>query len=116
MEKNLKQLANMLELECLTGKENLDRVPHGAYSSDLLSDVMGNAQKDMLWITTQSHKNIVAVASLKELSAIIIVNGRKVGEEVLEAAESEGVVILFSEIPAFETAGKLYNYLHDIAK
>ena len=112
MEKNLKQLANMLELECLTGKENLDRVPHGAYSSDLLSDVMGNAQKDML----QSHKNIVAVASLKELSAIIIVNGRKVGEEVLEAAESEGVVILFSEIPAFETAGKLYNYLHDIEK
>jgi len=41
------------------------------YVSDLLSDVMANANENMAWITIQTHKNIVAIASLKELACII---------------------------------------------
>ena len=47
----------------------------GAYVSYLLSDVMGRAKEGQIWITLQTHINVVAIASLKELSAIIIVNG-----------------------------------------
>lgn len=112
MEKpNLKQLIEDLKFECLSGEALLDRVPQSAYVSDLLSDVMGKAQADMMWVTSQVHKNIVAVASLKELSAIVIVNERPIEKELLEQAENEEVVILSSNLRAFETAGKLYNYL-----
>lgn len=114
MEKNLKFLVDELGLECKAGEGSLDRIPKGVYVSDLLSDVIGKAQEDMLWITSQAHRNIVAVASLKELSAIIVVNGREIEKDVLESAESEGVVVLSSEMPAFETAGILYCYLYDI--
>ncbi len=114
MKKNLKQLIDKLGLECMSGKELLDREADDAYVSDLLSDVMGKTTENMLWVTSQAHKNIVAVASLKELSAIIIVNERKVEKDVLESAESEGVVILTSKLATFETVGKLYNFLHDI--
>jgi serine kinase of HPr protein (carbohydrate metabolism regulator) len=54
----------------------------------------------------------VAVASLKELSAIIVVNEREIDDEVVKHADEEGVVILSSHLPAFETAGKLYIYLN----
>lgn len=114
MEKNLKQLVSELGLKCTAGEELLNRVPKGAYVSDLLSDVMGKAQENMLWITSQAHRNIIAVASLKELSAIIVVNGRDVEDDVLESAKTEGVVLLSSEMPSFETAGKLYCYLYEI--
>jgi DRTGG domain. len=114
MKPNLKQLIEALNFECLSGKTLLDKIPQSAYASDLLSDVMGKAQAGMLWVTSQVHKNIVAVASLKELSAIIVVNERKVDPEVIEHAESEGVVILASGMPAFETAGMLYERLKNI--
>ncbi|WP_298649698.1 serine kinase [uncultured Proteiniphilum sp.] len=108
---SLNKLKEELRYECLSGKEWLGTTADGAYVSDLLSDVMGKAQPGMLWITSQVHRNIVAVASLKELSAIIVINERKVDQEVLEQADSEGVVILASGKPAFETAGELYRYL-----
>ncbi|CEA17119.1 MAG TPA: serine kinase [Fermentimonas caenicola] len=114
MVKDLKYLVNKLGLECKASKNLLSRVPKGAYVSDLLSEVMGKAREDMIWITSQAHRNIIAVASLKELSAIIIVNERGVEMDVLESAESEGVVVLYSSLPAFETAGKLYCSLYDI--
>lgn len=114
MQKNLKQLIEELNFECLSGKAYLDRTPKWAYSSDLLSDVMGKAEPGMLWVTSQVHKNIVAVASLIELSAIIVVNERKVNPEVLSHAEEEEVVIIASFMPAFQTVGLLYNYLREI--
>ena len=112
METNLKKLVGDLNFECLSGKALLDRKVQSAYASDLLSDVMGKAQADALWITSQVHKNIVAVASLKDLSAIVVVNERNIDADVLEHAGEEGVVILASGMPAFETAGKLYEYLN----
>ena len=107
----LKQLVEDLNFNVLTAEKQLDVVPESAYVSDLLSDVMGKAQADMLWITSQVHKNIVAVASLKDLSAIVIVNERQVDAEVIEHANEENVTIIVSEKPMFETAGLIYNYL-----
>ena len=109
--KNLKKLIEELEFKCVTGVNLLDKEPKWAYVSDLLSDVMGKAQPQMIWVTSQIHKNIVAVASLIDLSAIVIVNERKPDEDMLKLAEEEGVVVLTSDKPAFETAGMLYRYL-----
>ncbi|MDR0422153.1 MAG: serine kinase [Proteiniphilum sp.] len=111
MKISLNNLKEKLNCTCLSGENRLDRIADGAYVSDLLSDVMGKAQPGMLWVTSQVHKNIVAVASLKELSAIIVVNERKVDREVLEQAESEEIVILASGKPTFETAGELYRII-----
>jgi hypothetical protein len=80
----------------------------GAYSGDLLSDVMANSEAGDVWITMQIHVNIVAVAVLNELAAIILVQGRQPAEETLKKAAEEKVPILVSTLPAFETAGRLF--------
>lgn len=72
---------------------------------------MGNANEGEVWITIQVHKNIVAVAALKELAAIVLVKGLKATDEALETANEQGIPILQTEEPAFEIAGKLYNSL-----
>lgn len=111
MKNNLQTLIDVLGFKCVAGKSLLlEKEPKSAYVSDLLSDVMGKAQPKMLWITSQIHKNIVAVASLIDLSAIVIVNERKPDEDMLKLAEKEGVVVLTSDKPAFETAGMLYEF------
>lgn len=81
----------------------------GGYVSDLLSDVMGRAEAGSLWVTVQSHQNIVAVAALADLAGIIIVNGIQPDEAVVDKARQQGVAILGTKSDAFNTVGKLYS-------
>lgn len=105
----LKELVEALSLEVRTPGTDLDREVTGGYSSDLLSDVLGNAKEGFIWITLQVHLNIVAVASLKGLSGIVLVNNRPPGPETLKKAEEEDIPILTTPLPAFELAGRLYS-------
>jgi hypothetical protein len=107
----LEDIISELQLQVFTGQDKLDHPVKGAYASDLLSDVMGRGQEGDAWITMQTHKNIVAVASLKDIAAIIIVNSGKPDEDTLAAAESEGVVLLGTSARAFVTSGKLYQIM-----
>ena len=59
-------LVKMLNLTVFCGEEGLDTEITGGYTSDLLSDVMGHIEEGMLWITMQTHQNILAVATLKD--------------------------------------------------
>jgi predicted transcriptional regulator len=111
----IKDIVEELELKVLTGADKLDAEVTGAYTSDLLSDVMGNARKGEVWITMQTHSNIVAVASLKELAAIIIVNGGKPDENTIKKAGSEGIAVLSTEKRSFTICGKLYKILEENA-
>ena len=73
----LENLVDDFGLEVKSSPTSLGREIAGAYVSDLLSDVIANAAVGDVWITLQLHVNIVAVASMKELSGIIIINGRQ---------------------------------------
>jgi predicted transcriptional regulator len=107
----LADIAKKLNLQVLSCSEELKREVTGGYCSDLLSDVMGNAKEGDLWITLQVHKNIIAVASLKEISAIILVKGLRPREDVIELSEKECIPILLSDLPAFDLAGQIYQLL-----
>jgi hypothetical protein len=88
---DLQEIVKSLSLEVTTPELDLKREVTGGYASDLLSDVMGNAHEGDIWITLQIHLNIIAVASLKGLSGIILVNNRKPAADTLKrAAEVSG--------------------------
>ena len=80
-----------------------------AYVSDLLSDVMANTEADCVWITIQTHTNVVAIATLNELAAIVIASGKEPAGEALDRAKEERVTLLRTSGTSFETAGKLYK-------
>lgn len=101
-----------LQLNILSGQENLDKEVSGGYTSDLLSDVIANSQEKNLWITLQTHQNIIAVAKLKDLAGIIIVNNREPNEETIEKAKEENVPLLCTDLMAYEISGKLYALLN----
>jgi hypothetical protein len=90
---------------------DLEREASGCYVSDLLSDVLANSKAGNLWITQHTHPNVVAVASVKELSGVIIVGGKNVESETIERARAEKVNIMASGLSAFEAAGSVYNLM-----
>lgn len=101
-------IVQALELQTATQRAAVDREVRGGYASDLLSDVLAHSRHGDLWITLQTHLNIVAVASMKELAGIIIVNGRTPEADTVRKADEEGIPIFLTDLPSFEVAGKLY--------
>ena len=98
----LNQIIEKLGLTMQTPSANVDVEVNGGYVSDLLSDVMAHAKRGDIWITLQIHQNTIAVATLKELAGIILINGKQPAPETVKKAEEEGVPILTSESTAFE--------------
>ena len=106
----LKDVIKEFDLQPVAGYKEDDINVSGAYSSDLLSDVIANSKKENIWITMQIHVNIIAVASLKELSAIIVVMNKEVDKDTIERADKENIPILKTDLTAYQIGGKLYEY------
>jgi predicted transcriptional regulator len=108
----ISELASALNLTIYAGSNGLNNEIKGGYCSDLLSDVMGHASAGQVWITLQTHKNVMAIASLKELSAIIIVKGLQPEAGTIEHGDLENIPVLGTGEESFETAGKLFALLN----
>ncbi len=105
------EVAEKLGLKVYSGKNGLNRKVTGGYVSDLLSDVMGNADAGEIWITLQTHKNVMAIASLKDLAAIILVSDHKPEQDTAIQSNEEEIPILGTSLPTFEISGKLFELL-----
>ena len=106
----LQEIIQKLEMTVLTEPKDFINVqPSGGYASDLLSCVMAGAKPGNLWITLQAHINIVAVASLTDIAAIIITAGATPEADVIEKANSQGVTLLSSQLGSYQVAGQLWD-------
>jgi predicted transcriptional regulator len=105
----VKEIQRLFSLEVVAGKKGVDREITAGYCGDLLSDVMANAVQGAIWLTIQGHQNIVAVAALKDLAGIVLVNGHSPDENAKAKAEDEGIPILLSSLSTYELAGQLYE-------
>ncbi|MBM4350743.1 MAG: serine kinase [Deltaproteobacteria bacterium] len=105
----VEDLVKFFGLEVKAGDGQLHQEVTGGYVGDLLSDVIAHSLRGNVWVTIQTHPNIVAVASMKELAAIILAGGREPDPETLKKAEEEGIPVLISLLPAFELVGRLYQ-------
>jgi len=105
------EFASALGLEVLTGNVNLDRVIKSGYISDLLSDVIANIEEGSIWITIQRHINILGVAKLRDVAAILIPRDLQLEQEVIDKAQGESIAILRGKQSSFELSGLLYNAL-----
>src|SRR5215216_7706038 len=100
---NLQQIIDQLNLTVLTETHEFSSIsPTGGYSSDLLSCVMAGAKKGYVWITLQAHLNIVAVAALNEVAAIIITEGAQPDGVSVAKANQEGVILLSTMQSTYE--------------
>lgn len=87
-----------------------DEIKNG-YTGDLMSDVIANANSNSIWITIQAHKNSIAVALIKDISAILFTNNVPISPEVIKKAKEENISILKTPENSFNVSGKIYSLL-----
>lgn len=106
----LDQIIKELDLTLLTNELDFKSItPTCGYTSDLLSCVMSGAKNQGIWITLQAHNNIVAVAALLELTAVIITEGAIPDEATISKANEQNVTLLSTGKNSFYIAGKLWE-------
>jgi len=106
----LDAIINKLNLELLTDEKDFSQIkPAHGYVSDMLSCVMTGAGQHAVWVTLQAHGNIVAVARLLDLSAIIITEGAQPDEKTIQKANAEGITLLQTPENSFNIVGKLWE-------
>jgi predicted transcriptional regulator len=98
----VKELAERLDLKVEAGEKGLDREVTGGYVGDLLSCVMAGASSGNVWVTVQGHPNVVAVATLTGITAVLVTEGARIEPGTLDKANQEGIPILSSAQPSFE--------------
>lgn len=107
---NLQKIIDQLNLTVLTEPQDFaDITPTGGYSSDLLSCVMAGAKKGFVWITLQAHLNIVAVAALNEVAAVIITENAQPDAASIAKANQQGVILLSTSQPTYRINGQLWE-------
>lgn len=105
----LKEILDIIDGELLVSFDPAERDITRGYCGDLMSDVMANAEAGAVWITMQVHENVIAIAGMKEIGAVILCAGRSPAESVIEKANEQGVAIVASPLPSYEIAGRLYG-------
>ena len=80
-----------------------DRPVTSVFTCDLLSICMAKAPENSAWVTVMGNRNVIAVASLADVSCVIAAEGCSFDEEAVEAAKGR-VTLLKSPLPVFETA------------
>ena len=106
----LKQIIDTLQLSPLTNSLDYANItPSGGYCSDLLSCVMAGAKQGNVWVTLQAHNNIIAVAALLDLSAIIITENAQPDPATIVKANEEGISVFSTPLFSYEVIGRLWE-------
>jgi hypothetical protein len=105
----LNELAERLGWELKTKNVPVSGEVKSGYASDLLSDVLANSIEGDLWVTRQTHLNIVAIAVMRDLSGILLVSGAEPDPDTVEKAIEKMIPIFRTTLPTFEVVGKIYQ-------
>ena len=103
----VKEVLELIEAKDMTPETDKNTEVSCGYTCDLLSWVMAHGTAGMAWVTVQTHMNVIAVASLMEMAAVIIPEGIEMEAPSLEKAKEEGITELESPLTAYEICARL---------
>ena len=106
----VKKLIEELNLKTLV-EGDTEREVTDCYIGDLLSWVMGRAPADSAWLTVMGNINSIAVATLADVSCIILTENAALDANARAKAEMHDVTILQTEENSYRLAVKLSGLL-----
>jgi len=104
----LSEVKEILQADIIVGEEKLDSEVQTAFGADLMSDVLAFAKAGSLLLTGLTNTQVIRIANVLDIAAIILVRGKKPPAETLALAKELHIPILTTKYILFETAGRLF--------
>jgi len=105
---NTAEVCKALELDVVHPGDGTREI-EGVIVGDLLSNILGEARENWLWVTIQVHMNVAAVAVLKELSFIILSSNRVPQLDMAEKCREENIALATTHLSSYEVCCRLCN-------
>ena len=105
----LRELADLLEAEVISGEKHLDEEFECAGASDLMSDVLAFGESGIILLTGLVNTQSIRTAEIIEAKAIVYVRGRKPNKEGISLARERDILILSTRLFMFKACGLLYG-------
>ena len=99
-------IENALNLTRVT-QNAADASVESVYIGDILSLVLARAEENSIWLTVHGHMNILAVAKLKNVGAIIICEETSPEDGVASKADEENICVFTTQKSLYQTAKAL---------
>lgn len=112
----IQQLIDRGNFEVVNRGSDLSTAVTEPFCCDLLSIAMGNAPQGCAWCTVMANMNTLAVASLTDAGCVILCMGTCADDNMKMKAASEGITLLRTDRPIFETALLIYRLIHEEAQ
>lgn len=107
----VQDLKDKLNLKLICGEKGLDKEICGCYIGDLLSFVMSRISENYVWLTVMGNINSIAVASLRDIPCIILVENSSLDCDAKDKAENENIAVLSSEKASFDLSIEIAKLL-----
>ena len=107
----LGEIIETLRAKVLLNPVGDDVVVDRARASDLMSDVLTlmRAEPGALLLTGLTTRQSIYTAEMADCSVVCYVRGKRPGKETLKLAEERNMVLLSTELPMYESCGRLYK-------
>ena len=105
---SLSDIRNILQADVLCGEEKLDNMVCTVCGCDLMSDVLAFTRPGSLLLTGLTNNQVVRTAEILDLKCVIFVRDKKPDEATIEMARENGIPLLSSHYPLFESCGLLF--------
>lgn len=110
MKITLREVKEILDAEVITGESLLSTEVTMGCGADLMSDVLAYTKSGALLLTGLTNPQVVRTAEMAEILAICFVRGKRPGEETVSMARNQGLPLLWTKLPMFESCGRLYKH------
>jgi len=105
----IREIVTLLNGKLLTGENKQDLELNKAYAADLLSDVLALTEERTMLITGTTSLQVIRVAELLDIPAIIFVRGKLSPRQPTESIKKLNIPIIVTSLTMFETCGLLYS-------
>ena len=102
-------MVSILKARVLLGEDKLDTPVYTACCSDLMSDVLAFVDEKTVLITGLTNPHVIRTSEMLDLKCLVFARGKVPSEDILEAAEEQGLVVITTKATAFSACGMLYE-------
>jgi len=106
----LEAVREILNCRVIAGGDKLDQEIEVGCGADLMSDVLAFIKPNALLLTGLSNVQAVRTAEVAEVRAVVYVRGKLPDKEAIELANEKGIVLLSTNLPMYESCGRLYAH------
>lgn len=104
----IRDVKDTIGARVICGEQHLDKEVHTACGSDMMSDVLAFAKNDSILITGLCNPQVMRTAEMMDLAGVIFVRGKRPDENMLQLAKDMGLCVMLTNLPMFNTCGKLF--------